>query len=572
MNKHIIEICVPANATIRESLQKLALNKPGKTHIPAGILLVVDSKKKLLGIATDGDVRRALASGADFETRIGAVMNKTPFVIEGPKSNVEILSLVVGKIKKEHWHKDRLDKIILVDRERRILNVVSFYDLWQTSDTRFKHVGVVGLGYVGLTLALALADCGFQVSGYDVNPAVVRTLRRGKPHFFEEGLDRLLHDHLGTRFHLADNFSDGGGADIYIIAVGTPVGSRGKPNLRFLAEAAEHIGKVLKRGDLVMLRSTIPIGTTRALVIPALEKRSGLVAGDDFFVAFAPERTVQGKAIEELRKLPQVIGGVNRVSADLAATVFRFLTNSIVMVDSLEEAEMVKLVNNSYRDVTFAFANEASLIAQRWGIDARRVIEAANHGYARGNIPNPSPGVGGYCLEKDPYIFVASAQAKKYQPLLINSARTVSERIVKEIADSTVAFLTRHKRTKKNPKILLLGFAFKGKPATSDTRGSTTVMLARHLQRAGYKELYGYDAVVANRDIRAHGVVPLRSMREGFKGADAALIMNNHPAFERLDIRTLLKESRMPFFLLDGWGLLKREEVKKVEGVEYHEL
>lgn len=572
MNTHIAHICVAPRVTIREALQKLARNKPGKTQVPAGILLVVGGDKKLLGIATDGDLRRALVGGADLKTQIGDIMNKTPFVIEGPKSNVEILSLVVAKIKQEHWHKDRLDKIIIVDNERRILNVVSFYDLWQTSDMRFKHVGVVGLGYVGLTLALALADCGFHVNGYDANAQVARTLRRGKPHFFEEGLDRLLHDHVGKRFHVVDDFSEGRGSDIYIIAVGTPLDSRDKPNLRFLESAAQYIGKVLKRGDLVMLRSTIPIGTTRDLVIPVLERRSGLTAGDDFFVAFAPERTVQGKAIEELRKLPQVIGGINRVSADMAATVFRFLTNSIVMVDSLEEAEMVKLLNNSYRDVTFAFANEASLIAERWGISARRVIDAANHGYVRGNIPFPSPGVGGYCLEKDPYIFVASAEAKHYHPLLINSARTVSDRIVKEIATSAISFLERHKKTKKNPKILLLGFAFKGRPATSDTRGSTAIALARHLQRAGYQELYGYDAVVANRDIRAHGVTPMRSIREGFKGADAAFIMNNHPSFEKLDIRTLLAGSRMPFFLLDGWGLLKREEVMKVEGVHYREL
>lgn len=572
MNKHLNEICVSPTASIREALQRLASNKPGKTQIPAGILLVVDSKKKLLGIATDGDVRRAIAGGVGIETKISTIMNKDPFVIEGPKSNLEILSLVVAKIKKEHWHKDRLDKIIVVDKDHRVLHVASFYDLWQTSDMRFKHVGVVGLGYVGLTLALALADAGFEVKGYDANKAVAQTLRRGKPHFFEEGLDQLLGDHLGKRFTMVDNFLGDNGADMYIIAVGTPLNPQGKPNLNHLKEAAEYIGKVLKRGDSVLLRSTIPMGTTRELVIPALEKKSGLTAGDDFFVAFAPERTVQGKAIEELRKLPQVIGGINRVSADHAATLFRFLTNSIVMVDSLEEAEMVKLVNNAYRDVTFGFANEMSLIAKRWNIDAGKVIDAANHGYTRGNVPRPSPGVGGYCLEKDPLILVASANAKRYNPILVGSARTISERMVKEIADSTIAFLKRHARTKKNPKILLLGFAFKGKPATSDTRGSTTVALARHLQNAGYTNLHGYDAVVAKKDIVKHGVNVLRTIREGFKDADAALIMNNHPIFENLNVRALLPQSRTPFFLFDGWGLLNREEVKKVEGVEYHEL
>ena len=170
-------------------------------------------------------------------------------------------------------------------------------------------------------------------------------------------------------------------------------------------------------------------------------------AGKDFYVAFAPERTVEGKALEELRRLPQVIGGTDRVSAEVAAHLFNSITSHSVIVDSLEEAEMVKLINNTYRDVTFAFANELSLVCKRWGIDTAKVIDAANRDYERSRVPMPSPGVGGYCLKKDPYIFIASARKKGYTPLLVSHARRVSDRMVSFIGETIFEFLLRNKKS-----------------------------------------------------------------------------------------------------------------------------
>jgi len=303
-----------------------------------------------------------------------------------------------------------------------------------------------------------------------------------------------------------------------------------------------------------------------------LEKASGLSGGSDFMLAFAPERTIEGRALEELRTLPQVIGGLNHGSADAAASIFGFMTNATFMLNTLEEAELVKLVNNTYRDVTFAFANEISLISRKWGADTKRVIEAANHGYARSQVPMPSPGVGGYCLEKDPYILAQSSKVKKHDPMIITQGRNVSERMIDSVAIDMKNFLDARHPQEKNPKIFLLGFAFKGKPATSDMRGSTTVKLVERLREMGYKNIYGYDPVVKRPEITAHRVKYAATPDVGFKDAHVIGVMNNHVAFEALNLKPLLKSASSPAMLFDSWAVYTPENVRKVKGIHYARL
>ncbi len=200
MKVDISPISVGPKDSIGFVLDKMVQNKPQKTLLPSGIILVLDKTKKLLGIATEGDIRRAISNGSSINTTILQVMNKTPFLIEGPKSSLEILSLVADKIRKENWDKNHLDKIIVVDKNRKVLDLLSFYDLWQQSDTRFKHIGMVGLGYVGLTLGITLAELGFKVMGLDTSKDVRDAIKKGKPHFFETDLVDLLQDHLGGEF------------------------------------------------------------------------------------------------------------------------------------------------------------------------------------------------------------------------------------------------------------------------------------------------------------------------------------------------------------------------------------
>lgn len=567
-HKNISEICVSADSGVKEVLSLMALNKSKDTGLLAGIILVIDKSRKLLGIATDGDIRRALAAGATLDTPIEKIMNRRPFLIEGPKNNSEIIRLVTEKIKKENWHKDRLGKVVVVDQKKRVVDLVSFHDLLQRGDIRSKQVSVVGLGYVGLTLALTLAELGFKVKGFDINPGVVKSLKLGRPHFFEGGLADILKNNIGMGFNLVNNFKGKDNCDIYFIAVGTPLSPNKKPDLKHLESASRMVGRVLKMGDIVILRSTVPVGTTRRTVIPILEKESKLKSGNDFFVAFAPERTVEGKALEELRTLPQVVGGLNWASADLAASVFNHLTHSVVLVDSLEEAEMVKLVNNTYRDVVFSFANELSLVCNRLGINTRRVIEAANRGYDRSRVPMPGPGVGGACLEKDPYIFIESAKSKNYQPLLARDSRQISEKMVDFVAGEILKFT----KGKNRSKVFVMGLAFKGRPVTSDTRGSMAIGLINML-KGKVGSVYGYDPAVSNLgNVKNNGIRLVKSPAEGFKKADVVVVMNNNPDFEKLDVKRLLKFSNKSVFFFDTWAIFEPNDLGKLENVVYRHL
>ncbi len=564
--KKIDKILCGPNDKIKNVLEKMGSFKPSDFDLPAGIVLVVDSKNKVLGIATDGDIRRALSRGLDLNGPISDAMNKDPFLVELTDDKKEILSQVSNKIREKHWHKDRLNKIVVVDKNRCPVDVFYFYDLWQKSDVRFKQIGVVGLGYVGLTLALTLADLGFKVKGYDTNINVIKKLNLGEPHFFEKGLKEILNNNIDKNFQAVNNFLGVNNSDIYFIAVGTPLGKNGKPSLDHLKSASETIGRVLKNGDTVILRSTVPVGTTRDFVVPVLEKFSGLKSGEDFFVAFAPERTVEGKALEELKKLPQVIGGLNWASADITASIFNHLTHSIVLVDSLEEAEMVKLVNNTYRDVVFSFANELSLVCNRLGINTRRVIEAANNGYERSSVPMPSPGVGGVCLEKDPLIFVESAKRKKYQPLLARDSRKISDLMIDFVANEIINFI----KNKKDSKVFVMGLAFKGRPVTSDVRGSTSIKLIEKIKnKAG--SIYVYDPAVNLDEVKKVGI-KMVNPSEGFKKADVVVVMNNNLDFEKLDIKKLLKTSNNPVFVFDTWAIFGQNDLNKLEGVIYKNL
>lgn len=565
MTHKLSKIFVKPSDCIKAVADLLAANKLAYPHLPPGVALVVDSGNRLLGIVTNGDIRRAFAKGLKVGDAVFQVMNKNPGVIETESVGPHVLSIVTDKIRAGTWPKDRLEKIIIVDSTRRVLDIVSFYDLVHSSDVRFKHIGVVGLGYVGLTLGLTLADLGFKVRGYDTNTATADAIKNKKPHFYEAGLGGLLNDHLGKNFKVVNDFQGENGCDVYFIAVGTPLDANQKPSMRYIESAAENLGKVLKHGDVVILRSTVPLGTTRNVVAPILERVSGMRPGEDFLIAFAPERTIEGKALEELRRLPQVIGGINRASCDLVQNIFSVLTNSTVLVDTLEEAEMVKLVNNTYRDVTFAFANEVSLIAQKWGIKTKRVIDAANYGYERSRVPMPSPGVGGYCLEKDPFIFIDSARAKGYEPKLFRDAREVSDMMIDSVSNQLISFL----RTKKNSKVLILGFAFKGHPVTSDVRGSMTLRLVSELQKAKIKNIHGFDPAVCKEDIVRCGALHVKDLEKGFKDADAMVVMNNNLEFGEIDIRTLLAGARKPTLVFDTWSVCNADEVGKVKGVEY---
>ena len=432
------------------------------------------------------------------------------------------------------------------------------------------EICVLGLGFVGLTLSLVLADAGFKVHGVDTNPQWLEMIKKKENPFYEDNMDHYMQRFIGDRLIPTGEISEGK-ADIYIISVGTPIDpATNTPTTKFIKNAVTSIKDQLKKGDLVILRSTVPVGLSREIVIPILNE-SGLKPGEDYFLAFAPERTVEGKAIEEIRTLPQIVGGYDTTSGLMTEQLFKLLTNTVLNVGGLEEAEMVKLMNNTYRDVRFGYANEMALICKEMGLDMVKLARAANQGYPRDEIASPSPGVGGACLSKDSYILKHSCQGMKHNINIVEEARALNEQVVGELVKEVNNGLEKLGKSLSKAKIFIMGFAFKGLPETSDLRGSTTLDLLEELKQAGAKEnnICGHDFVVAGEEISALGLAAVANPEDGFKDADAVFIMNNHPKFKKLNISSLLQQAKDDCIFMDGWYLFAPNDILAINSVSY---
>lgn len=573
MKKNIEALFIKSGVTIKDAMR--AITEAGRKKLPVGIALVVDADKKLIGTVTDGDIRKALVKGITIEEKVEKIMVRSPITVPDGLSVDEMIKLIRQKVKESGRIKsDKIDQVIVTDPQNRVVDVMEFYELFYKREVQYKRICVVGTGHVGLTLLVVLADLGYEVTGLDINKEHVERLNRGEVGFYEKGLEPLLKFHLREKTaRFATDFKDIA-ADVYIICVGTPVDEKtNRPVNTALVGAAVDIGKNLKSNDVVILRSTVAVGTTRKVILPILEKESGLKAGRDFYLAFAPERVVEGNALEEIKNIPQVIGGVNKQSVQEASKILQTISPSVVTLDSLEEAELVKLVNNTYRDHSFAFANQIVLLCDRLKLDAVKLIKAATEGYPRNPVPLPSPGVGGYCLTKDPHLMAEVARDHGISPDLFTQSRAINNAMPEFVSVKVQEFIEKQLKKEKKLKIYCLGFAFKGYPETSDMRGSPAVDTVRSLQKSlkGRVQLCGFDVVVKKEKIEGLGVEYL-PYKEGFKNAHCVLIMNNHPDFGKLDIFALLDTMKKPGFFFDGWHFFYPEEIRKVEGIMYHGL
>src|SRR5437660_628479 len=423
---------------------------------------------------------------------------------------------------------------------------------------------VVGTGHIGLPLAAVLAEAGFEVTGYDTNDDfVTRVNTTGTADFREEGLDELSSRHLHLSLTLTS--SPPAGQDVYIITVGTPLETgTERPSLERIRVAVQRIAPGFGPDPLIILRSTVSIGTTRSVVLPEIRRHA-----QRFGLAFCPERTIEGKAIPEMRSLPQVVGGLDEESADRAEALFRRITEKIVRVSSLEAAEMIKLINNTYRDLTFAFANEVALIAERFGLSAGELIHAANADYLRSGVARPGF-VGGPCLEKDALILIASLHQIDFKPRVIEEARRLNQGLPDHVAARLIAELRRLRPGTDDAKVLVSGFAFKGRPAIEDVRGSAAIPLMQQLQDVGF-EVWGHDFVTAEKIVTGLGARAC-TLEEGFASADAVVIMNNHPDYLTAEIPALARSMRNPSVLFDSWSLFGPGDFRGVPGLRYGAL
>ena len=544
---------------------------------PTGIALIVQDNNSLLGILTDGDIRTLLLNHIDLEEPVRNHMNKTPITVSKDLKGSAIVRALRERIanppdpdnKRNPISLSALNKILIADKGY-IEDIFSPLDLLQDHNVVYKHACILGMGYVGLTLAMVLAEDGFQVTGVDPDPKVLDALRRKKAPFFEVGLEPLIERYCENGFNLLPELGESS-FDIYVVAVGTPVDDKGIPILNDIKTVLGQLAKVLKFSDLVILRSTVPPRTCRDVAIPILEKGSGLKAGSEFNFVFAPERTVQGKALEELRLLPQVIGGYTAECVNAAAQFFNVFSPTIVKVDSLEGAEMVKLLNNTFRDLSFGYANQIGRLCEALNVDTVAIVNAANEGYLRNPLPLPSPGVGGSCLQKDPYILMNSGMNHGVEMSLVREARKSNENMIEFVGDKIESFFHDQKLA-QDSKIFILGIAFKGNPETSDIRASTSINIIQYLKSKNLDNILVYDPIVSKEILNEAGLNWVESIEDGFKDSNIVLILNNHPSYLNINLFNLVSLMLKPGMFFDAWHLFQQNLVESVPKIFYQGL
>ncbi|MCX6056243.1 MAG: nucleotide sugar dehydrogenase [Chloroflexi bacterium] len=403
-----------------------------------------------------------------------------------------------------------------------------------------NHICVIGLGYIGLPTASTFANQGIRVTGVDSNPDVINSLNSGKVHIYEPGLGEVVQKALSSgKLKIASTPVP---ADVFIIAVPTPFYEDKKADLSYVYSAAESIVPVLRQGNLVVLESTSPPLTTTEKVLPILEK-SGLKGGLEFLLAYSPERVLPGQILKELVENARVIGGVTQESAEAGRDLYStFVKGEIILTDATT-SEMVKLMENTYRDINIAIANEFSRLADRFGVDIWEAIQIANR-HPRVKILNPGPGVGGHCISVDPWFFV---EASPDLTPLIRTARNVND----SQPEFVLNLVGRALNGINGKRIAILGLAYK--PDVDDLRESPAVEVAHLLFKAGA-------AVVAFEpykfDFKMEGVQLMPTLEKTLDRADAILLLVNHSVFCSLlpaDI-SKLTPARVIIDVVNGWN------------------
>ena len=412
----------------------------------------------------------------------------------------------------------------------------------------FARIAVVGLGYIGLPTAAVFAENGLEVLGVDVNPAVIASINAGRPHFGEPNLDALVRRVVeGGKLRAGLEIAP---ADAFIIAVPTPLrghGASATPDVSYVENAARAVAPVLTAGNLVILESTSPVGTTERMATILAELRPDLTfpqqKGEmaEIQVAHCPERVLPGRILEEVVNNPRVIGGMTRRCAQRALALYRMVVRGECRVTTARTAELAKLTENAYRDVNIAFANELSFICDKLKINVWDLIAMANL-HPRVNILSPGPGVGGHCIAVDPWFIVAT---NPDEAKLIRAAREIND----AKPDYVVAKVRERAAALKRPVIACLGLAYK--KDVDDLRESPAVEIVRKLAEAKLGELLVVEPHIGRLPAELSGLgLELHDFDAALERANLVLLLVDHQGFLQVD-RDVLKDK----FVIDTRGV-----------------
>lgn len=401
------------------------------------------------------------------------------------------------------------------------------------------------MGYIGLPTACMLSNNGFKVLGVDVNEDIIHKLQNKKLHIEEPELEQIFLKALDKKTLQVSK--DVEKADIYIIAVPTPLNKEKRAELKYIRNAAEMIKNFVGRNTLVILESTSPPGTTRNIVGDIITKHSSLIAGKDYYLAFCPERVLPGKIIFELINNDRVIGGINHKSAEYARDMYRSFVKGNMFLTSLETSEFVKLAENTFRDVNIAFANELSVICDKYDINIWDIIKFANM-HPRVNILNPGPGVGGHCIAIDPWFILENIDLKD---TLIEKSRMVNDYRPVYISEKIIKIC----KNIKNPKVTFFGLSYKEN--VGDLRESPALRIIDELKKKNIKISAFDPLIITNNDD-----IMLSSMDDALKDSDLLLLFVGHDLFKKISFTKIHSYMRTKN-IFDTRNFYDAKEVKK---------
>lgn len=388
-------------------------------------------------------------------------------------------------------------------------------------------VAVIGLGYVGLPLAVEKAKAGYKTTGFDIQNEKVNMVNRGENYIGDVVDNELKSIVENGMLSATTDFSIVGDADFVAICVPTPLDEYQQPDISYVKASAEAIAKYLKKGSIIVLESTTYPGTTEELLLPILEKGSGLKCGEEFFLAFSPERVDPGNLLYKTKNTPKVVGGVGKDATEIAATMYRnVLDSDIFEASSPRVAEMEKILENTYRNINIALANEMAIICHKMGINIWEVIEAAKTKPYGFQAFYPGPGIGGHCIPLDPYYLSWKAREYDYHTKLIETSGIINDSMPEYVIERSGKILNRFKKPLNGSKILILGVAYK--QDIDDYRESPALKVIERFELEGSVVDY-YDPFVKEYKYKGKSKQSIEKLTiESLQSADLVVITTGH--------------------------------------------
>lgn len=435
-------------------------------------------------------------------------------------------------------------------------------DLYEKLKSGEEKLSLVGLGYVGMPIAVAFAR-KIKVIGYDLNEQKIGLYQKGIDPTKEVGDEAIK----ATSVEFTADESKLRQAKFHIVAVPTPVNRDHTPDLSPVEGASRILGRNLTRGSVVVFESTVYPGVTEDICVPILERESGLKCGEDFKIGYSPERINPGDKVHRLETITKIVSGMDEETLDVIAKVYELVVDAGVhRAESIKVAEAAKVIENSQRDINIAFMNELSIIFNKMGIDTKSVLEAAG---TKWNFLNFYPGlVGGHCIGVDPYYLTYKAEMLGYHSQIILSGRRINDDMGKYVAENVVKHLIATDKAVKNAKVAILGFTFKEN--CPDTRNTKVIEIVHELREYGIEPIIADPQADSDEAKRLYGIgfVPI----EDIKDMDAVILAVAHTEFKDMSMRTvdsLYGEGKK--VLLDIKGLLDRKEYEAA-GYDYWRL